>query len=95
MEVSKKIPRTYSRGPSHEMMTIDEVAGWLRVHPITIRRWEKQNRLKSYRIGPKKSIRFMMKDVSVFIAENDRTTSGTNQAKQSLTQNDYQKRAGD
>jgi excisionase family DNA binding protein len=53
-----------------DMLTIDEVASWLRVHPITIRRWEKQNHLKSYRIGPKQSIRFMQKDVADFIAHN-------------------------
>ena len=57
---------------SDEMLTIVEVAGWLRVHPITIRRWEKQNQLKSYRIGPKKSIRFMQKDVSDFIAHSNK-----------------------
>jgi excisionase family DNA binding protein len=64
---------------SDDMLTIDEVAGWLRVHPITIRRWEKQNRLNSYRIGPKKSIRFMQKDVSDFIAHSNkfRTKNGS------------------
>jgi excisionase family DNA binding protein len=56
----------------NDMLTIDEVAGWLRVHPITIRRWEKQNHLKSYRIGPKKSIRFLRKDVSDYIASNNK-----------------------
>ena len=63
---------------SNDMLTIDEVAGWLRVHPITIRRWEKQNHLKSYRIGPKKSIRFMQKDVSDFLVHSDkyRTKNG-------------------
>jgi excisionase family DNA binding protein len=57
---------------ANDMLTIDEVAGWLRVHPITIRRWEKQNHLKSYRIGPKKSIRFMQKDVSDFLAHSNK-----------------------
>ncbi|OGO19527.1 MAG: hypothetical protein A2144_07860 [Chloroflexi bacterium RBG_16_50_9] len=52
-----------------DMLTIGEVAGFLRVHPVTIRRWEKQNRLKSCRIGPKRSIRFMRKDVSAFIKQ--------------------------
>ena len=58
-----------------DMLTIEEVASWLRVHPITIRRWEKQNHLKSYRIGPKKSIRFIRKDVYDFIVRNNK--SGT------------------
>jgi excisionase family DNA binding protein len=50
-----------------DMLTIDEVASFLRVHPVTIRRWEKQNRLKSCRIGPKRSIRFKKKDITAFI----------------------------
>jgi excisionase family DNA binding protein len=58
--------------PADEMLTIGEVASWLRVHPVTIRRWEKQNHLKSYRIGPKKSIRFIRKDVADFIAHSNR-----------------------
>ncbi len=53
-----------------DMLTIDEVANFLRVHPVTIRRWEKQNQLKSCRIGPKRSIRFTRKDVSAFIARS-------------------------
>lgn len=56
----------------NDMLTIDEVADLLRVHPVTIRRWEKQNRLKSCRIGPKRSIRFMRKDVSAFIRRGRR-----------------------
>ncbi len=58
-----------------DMLTIDEVAGFLRVHPLTIRRWEKQSRLKSCRIGPKRSIRFMREDISAFIAQGSKSTT--------------------
>ncbi len=61
---------------SDDMLTIDEVAGFLRVHPVTIRRWEKQKRLKSCRIGPKRSIRFMKKDISAFIARSSKSRTG-------------------
>ncbi len=59
-----------------DMLTIDEVAGYFRVHPVTIRRWEKQNRLKSCRIGPKRSIRGMEKDISAFIARSSKSGTG-------------------
>lgn len=60
-------------GFPEDMLTIDEVAGFLRVHPVTIRRWAKQNRLQSCRIGPKKSIRFMREDISAFIAQGSKS----------------------
>ena len=52
----------------HKILTVDEVAHFFRVHPITIRRWEKQGQLKSCRIGPKKIIRFMREDIFSYIA---------------------------
>ena len=52
----------------HKVLTVDELAHFFRVHPITIRRWEKQGQLKSCRIGPKKSIRFTREDIFSFIA---------------------------
>jgi excisionase family DNA binding protein len=73
----------------NDMLTIDEVAGWLRVHPITIRRWEKQNRLKSYRIGPKENIRFMRKDVSNFIAHSNKFRTKSRSPRQDDFRNHY------
>jgi len=49
------------------MLTVDEVAHLLHVHPSTVRRWEKQGQLKSYRLGSKGVIRFKREDVSHFI----------------------------
>lgn len=49
------------------MLTVDEVAHLLQVHPSTVRRWEKQGQLKSYRLGAKGIIRFKRGEVSDFI----------------------------
>jgi len=48
------------------LLTVSDVARLLQVHPSTIRRWEKQGGLKSYRIGPN-SIRFRRDDIHAFI----------------------------
>ncbi len=49
------------------MLTLNEVAYLLHVHPGTIRRWEKNGQLRSYRLGPKNVIRFKREDVSDFL----------------------------
>lgn len=49
------------------MLTVNEVAHLLHVHPNTVRRWQKQGVLKSYRVGLKGSIRFQREDISRFI----------------------------
>lgn len=46
------------------MLTVKEVASILNVHPSTIRRWEKRGLLKSYSIGPCRSIRLEQGDIS-------------------------------
>lgn len=55
------------KGKLSKMLTVNEVADILHVHPTTIRRWEKKGQLKSYRLGPKSSIRFKGEDISKFI----------------------------
>jgi excisionase family DNA binding protein len=49
------------------MLSVDEVARLLNVHPSTVRRWEKKGQLKSYRLGPKKLIRFRKEELDSFI----------------------------
>lgn len=49
------------------MLTVNEVAHLLNVHPGTVRRWEKKGQLKSYRLGPKKVIRFRKAELYGFI----------------------------
>jgi len=51
----------------NKMLTVNEVADLLQVHTTTIRRWEREGHLKSYRLGPKGSIRFKNEDITEFI----------------------------
>ena len=53
------------------MLTVNEVAHLLNVHPGTVRRWEKRGQLKSYRLGPKKVIRFKKEELDSFINHNN------------------------
>jgi len=55
------------KGKLSKMLTVNEVADLLQVHMTTIRRWEKKGQLRSYRLGPKGSIRFKREDISKFI----------------------------
>ena len=41
-----------------ELLTVAEVAAWLKVHPNTVRRWAQRGFLKAYRIGPRGDRRF-------------------------------------
>ena len=45
------------------MLTVKEVASILNVHPNIIRRWENGGLLKSYSIGPRRSIRLKQEDI--------------------------------
>ncbi len=58
---------SYGKEIIDRMLTVNEVAHLLHVHPGTVRRWEKQGQLKSYRLGPKGIIRFKSEDISNFI----------------------------
>ncbi len=58
---------TNDGGLQESMLTVKEVAHLLHVHPSTVRRWEKQGQLKSYRVGPKGSIRFKREDLNTFL----------------------------
>jgi excisionase family DNA binding protein len=49
------------------MMTANEVADILHVHPSTVRRWQKSGELKSYRLGFKGTLRFKNEDLLNFI----------------------------
>ena len=52
----------------HEpLMTIQEVAKFLKVTPTSIRRWTSTGQLKCYRIGNKKERRFERMDVIKFL----------------------------
>ena len=52
------------------MLTVREVASILNVHPNTVRRWQKKGLLKSYGIGPRRSLRFKQEDILAFLDES-------------------------
>jgi excisionase family DNA binding protein len=56
--------------PSRQMLTVNEVAHLLHVHPNTIRLWSKLGTLKSYRIGKRRDYRFNLADVETFLYKN-------------------------
>ena len=49
------------------LLTVKEVAGFLGVHPSTVRRWEKEGLVKSYVIGLRQNLRFRQEDVASFL----------------------------
>jgi excisionase family DNA binding protein len=56
------------------LLRINEVAELLCVHPTTLRRWDKEGRLKSVRIGSRRGLgdrRYRLEDVQKFIAKSD------------------------
>ena len=44
-----------------KLLSLKEVAEYMKVHEVTVRRWVKENRIKSLRVG--KLIRFREQDV--------------------------------
>ena len=48
-----------------ELLTVKEVAEWLRVTPITVYRMVKQGRLKVHHVG--KQLRFRREDIYAFL----------------------------
>ena len=46
-----------------KLLTVGEVAAWLKVHPNTIRRRSERGLLKTYRIEPRRDRRFARTEV--------------------------------
>jgi excisionase family DNA binding protein len=57
--------------PPQQMLTVNEVAHLLHVHPNTIRLWSKLGTLKSYRIGKRRDYRFALADVEAFLYKDN------------------------
>ena len=52
------------------LMTIHEVAEFLKVTPTTIRRWTDGGQLKCYRVGKRNARRFDKQDVLHYLHKN-------------------------
>jgi excisionase family DNA binding protein len=52
---------------SAKLLTVQEVAELLNVHPNTVRQWSDQGLIKSYRIGTRGDRRFWQEDVTNFL----------------------------
>lgn len=54
-----------------ELLTLHETAGILKVHPNTLRLWDKKGVLKAVRIGVKKVRRYRNEDIEKFISNKN------------------------
>lgn len=54
-----------------ELLTLSEAAQILKVHPNTLRLWDKKGVLKAIRIGIKKVRRYKKEDIEKFISQKN------------------------
>lgn len=54
-----------------ELLTLKEACDILKVHPNTLRQWDKKGVLKAVRIGIKKSLRYRKEDIEKFINQKN------------------------
>ncbi|MCD8485145.1 helix-turn-helix domain-containing protein [Candidatus Woesebacteria bacterium] len=57
------------------LLTLSETAKILKVHPNTLRLWDKSGVLKAVRIGVKRTRRYRKEDIEKFIKEGKREKS--------------------
>ncbi len=55
-----------------EYLTLQEVSKMLKVHPNTLRAWDKNGTLRAVRIGTKRIRRYKKSDVIDFISEGNK-----------------------
>lgn len=54
-----------------EYLTLSEVSQMLKVHPNTLRAWDKKGILKAIRIGAKRIRRYRKEDILEFVSRGD------------------------
>lgn len=55
-----------------ELLTLKETCDILKVHPNTLRQWDKKGVLKAVRIGIKKSLRYRKENIEKFINKKNK-----------------------
>lgn len=67
MRITSEKPASQSVEP---LLTLEEVAAFLRVSTATVRRWTNDGRLPCYRFGPSRQRRFSRESMLAFIADH-------------------------
>jgi len=57
----------WRQGWRKRLLTVNEVADMLRVHPNTVREWERHGMLEAYRLGGRRDRRFDPEEVEAFL----------------------------
>ena len=65
-----------SKSNDKAMLTCDEVAEFLRVHVISVRRWSRSGKLKAYKVGGRGDWRYRHQDVLAFLYDADTQGQG-------------------
>ena len=55
-----------------ELITLKEASDALKVHPNTLRDWDKKGILKAVRIGIKRNVRYRKNDIENFINNKEK-----------------------
>lgn len=72
--MQKDIGSTAEKAPAQSvepLLTLEEVAAFLRVSTATVRRWTNDGRLPCYRFGPSRQRRFSRETVFAFVAKHE------------------------
>ena len=62
------------------MLTVQEVARLLHIHPNTLRRWSNRGLIKAYRITPRGDRRFRQEEILDFLARLNANYGDSRQA---------------
>jgi excisionase family DNA binding protein len=74
--VSKTAIAIRSKSDNEAIMTCDEVAEFLRVHVISVRRWSRSGKLRAYRVGGRGDWRYRQQDVLAFLYDTNTKGQG-------------------